>query len=78
MDKNNRTMQYHTREDVFEGLTIDEKFNFLFNWTYNLKKTDKDLATVIEGVNQFFLIIIAIIIIFMQCGFALLEAGSVR
>ena len=78
MDKNNKTMQYHTREDVFEGLTIDEKFNFLFNWTYNLKKTDKDLATVIEGVNQFFLIIIAIIIIFMQCGFALLEAGSVR
>ena len=28
--------------------------------------------------DQFFLIVIAIIIFFMQCGFAFLEAGSVR
>lgn len=31
-----------------------------------------------ENQDQFFLIVIAIIIFFMQCGFAFLEAGSVR
>ncbi|CAL4082578.1 unnamed protein product, partial [Meganyctiphanes norvegica] len=31
-----------------------------------------------DNMDTFFLIIIGIIIFFMQCGFALLEAGSVR
>merc|ERR1719394_252540 len=38
----------------------------------------KDIEVVKLESDQFFLIVIAIIIFFMQCGFAFLEAGSVR
>ena len=31
-----------------------------------------------KEADQFFLIVMSIVIFFMQCGFAFLEAGSVR
>ena len=35
--------------------------------------------TEISGeIDKFFLIVMAVVIFFMQCGFAFLEAGSVR
>ena len=43
-----------------------------------LSNTVAELADLKENQDQFFLIVIAIIIFFMQCGFAFLEAGSVR
>jgi len=42
------------------------------------KEQGENLDIIINNSDQFFLIIIAIIIFFMQCGFAFLEAGSVR
>jgi len=36
------------------------------------------LDQMVKNNDQFFLVVIAIIIFFMQCGFAFLEAGSVR
>lgn len=36
------------------------------------------LDGMVKNNDQFFLVVIAIIIFFMQCGFAFLEAGSVR
>merc|ERR1719180_379338 len=38
----------------------------------------KNWSLLAANSDQFFLIVIAIIIFFMQCGFAFLEAGSVR
>merc|ERR1719499_2857575 len=38
----------------------------------------KDIEVVKFESDQFFLVVIAIIIFFMQCGFAFLEAGAVR
>ena len=43
-----------------------------------LKKLLEDQKVLVTNSDQFFLIVIAIIIFFMQCGFAFLEAGSVR
>merc|ERR1719479_692832 len=43
-----------------------------------LTSTVAELADLKENSDQFFLIVIAIVIFFMQCGFAFLEAGSVR
>ena len=46
--------------------------------TDRLKATEDTQKVLAANSDQFFLIVIAIIIFFMQCGFAFLEAGSVR
>merc|ERR1719266_2297010 len=46
--------------------------------TERLSKTEDTQKTLAANSDQFFLIVIAIVIFFMQCGFAFLEAGSVR
>ena len=38
----------------------------------------KAIKNIEEESDKFFLIVIAIVIFFMQCGFAFLEAGSVQ
>ena len=43
-----------------------------------LEKLVEDQKVLVTNSDHFFLIVIAIIIFFMQCGFAFLEAGSVR
>ena len=43
-----------------------------------LNKTEEDVKTLAVESDQLFLIVMSIIIFFMQCGFAFLEAGSVR
>ena len=43
-----------------------------------LEKLLEEQKVLVTNSDQFFLIVIAIIIFFMQCGFAFLEAGSVR
>ena len=48
------------------------------NLTTMLQETDAGRQTLADNADHFFLIVIAIIIFFMQCGFAFLEAGSVR
>ena len=42
------------------------------------RKSEMDIAELKMESDQFFLILMSIIIFFMQCGFAFLEAGSVR
>ena len=39
---------------------------------------EKNLEFLKQETDQFFLIVVAMLIFFMQCGFAFLEAGSVR
>ena len=64
--------------DLVSGLedsslkTILEKLN---NKTID---DEAELSVLRSETDQMFLIVIAIIIFFMQCGFAFLEAGSVR
>ena len=53
----------------------DMQLELLFNDVMN---KEANLQILIKNSDQFFLIVIAIIIFFMQCGFAFLEAGSVR
>ena len=48
------------------------------NLTTMLQETDEGRQTLADNSDHFFLSVIAIIIFFMQCGFAFLEAGSVR
>ena len=49
----------------------DSHKNFVNSWKTNLEKKPKE-------VDHFFLLIMSIIIFFMQCGFAFMEAGAVR
>jgi len=44
----------------------------------NLTVLNVDLEILSKNTDHFFLIVVAILIFFMQCGFAFLEAGSVR
>ena len=64
--------------DIFNSLETDEKLELLFNKSLKWEEDGKNLGILIKETDQFFLIVIAIIIFFMQCGFAFLEAGSVR
>ena len=56
---------------------MTERFN-LTHLLVLLNKTEEDERTLAVETDQFFLIVMSIIIFFMQCGFAFLEAGSVR
>ena len=62
-------------QDMFYSLESEEKLELLYN---NSLVEKKNLDILMKNTDQFFLIVIAIIIFFMQCGFAFLEAGSVR
>merc|ERR1719233_2308912 len=54
-------------------------YNITLETLYERILADEDTQKVLAAnSDQFFLIVIAIIIFFMQCGFAFLEAGSVR
>ena len=61
--------------DMFNSLDKEQKMELLHN---NSLVNEKNLEILVNNTDQFFLIVIAIIIFFMQCGFAFLEAGSVR
>lgn len=56
-----------------KNLTVAET-----NLTIALNFTLGNLAFISVNIDHFFLVVIAIVIFFMQCGFAFLEAGSVR
>ena len=43
-----------------------------------LNESETRTAEIAKEADQFFLIVMAVVIFFMQCGFAFLEAGSVR
>ena len=54
-------------KEIFTNLSMEEKLDFLYN-----------KSEIKQEADQFFLILMSIVIFFMQCGFAFLEAGSVR
>ena len=61
-------------------ITLDESATTDKNEVENLygdKKYDKK-AKIPSDIDHFFLLIMSIIIFFMQCGFAFMEAGAVR
>ena len=58
-----------TNKNEVENLYGDKK--------YGAKKYDKK-AKIPSDIDHFFLLIMSIIIFFMQCGFAFMEAGAVR
>ena len=55
--------------------STEEKLGILSEKIMNFEKTVENLE---QENDKFFLVVIAIIIFFMQCGFAFLEAGSVQ
>jgi len=61
--------------DMFKKMDTEEKLELLYN---NSLEEKEKLRILLNNEDEFFLIVIAIIIFFMQCGFAFLEAGSVR
>ena len=62
-------------QDMFASLETEEKLELLYN---NSLVEGKNLEILMNNTDQFFLIVIALIIFCMQCGVAFLEAGSVR
>ena len=62
-------------QDIFNMADNEQKMESLLN---NSLLNERNLEILVNNTDQFFLIVIAIIIFFMQCGFAFLEAGSVR
>ena len=73
-------------EGFDDNMTPEEKIQVLLNRSMQVEQQLADMnATFVKDIevvkfesDQFFLIVIAIIIFFMQCGFAFLEAGAVR
>ena len=73
-------------EGFDDNMTPEEKIQVLLNRSMQAEQQLADMnATFVKDIevvkfesDQFFLIVIAIIIFFMQCGFAFLEAGAVR
>ena len=63
------TLDATTYKNEVENLYGDKK--------YGAKKSDKK-AKIPSDIDHFFLLIMSIIIFFMQCGFAFMEAGAVR
>jgi len=57
------------------NLTMDQKVELLLNRSLD---NEEEVKIIQQEADQFFLIVMSIIIFFMQCGFAFLEAGSVR
>ena len=55
--------------------STEEKLRILSEKIMNFENTVENLE---RENDKFFLVVIAIIIFFMQCGFAFLEAGSVQ
>ena len=55
--------------------STEEKLNI---FTEKLLKYEKAIEIIEQENDKFFLIVIGIVIFFMQCGFAFLEAGSVQ
>jgi len=72
---NNMAGDMNAERDMFNSLDMEKKLEMLYN---NSLEEKEKLAILINNEDEFFLIVIAIIIFFMQCGFAFLEAGSVR
>ena len=57
------------------SLSLVEQLEILKNETIN---SHMETDVIKKESDQFFLIVMSIVIFFMQCGFAFLEAGSVR
>ena len=70
--------KYALLQNLFNSLDDKGKLQYIFNQTLTWKEDRKNWEDLKAGTDAFFLIIVAIIIVFMQCGFAFLEAGSVR
>ena len=49
-----------------------------FEYEEDVETSTKLTDKIPEEVDHFFLLIMSIIIFFMQCGFAFMEAGAVR
>ena len=72
--------------DNFSSLSMEDKIEYLYNMTVEKDRiieevnntASEEISVIKNEADQFFLIVIAIIIFFMQCGFAFLEAGAVR
>ena len=60
---------------INSSLTLVEQLEILKNETIN---SHMETDVIKKESDQFFLIVMSIVIFFMQCGFAFLEAGSVR
>ena len=60
-----------------ESSEMDMKSQMEFLWG-NLTASVERNAEISKEIDKFFLIVMAVVIFFMQCGFAFLEAGSVR
>ena len=60
-----------------EEVTSEMKRQIEALWE-NLNATIERSADISSEMDKYFLIVMAVVIFFMQCGFAFLEAGSVR
>ena len=55
--------------DIFNSLETDEKLELLFNKSLIWEEDGKNLGILIKETDQFFLIVVAIIIFFMDLPF---------
>ena len=62
-------------EQLTADMSLQDKVDYLMNKSLH---TEEEVRIIHQEADQFFLITMSIVIFFMQCGFAFLEAGSVR
>ena len=64
--------------DLVANMTNSSLKSIIESLQNSNRQSELDIAELRMESDQFFLILMSIIIFFMQCGFAFLEAGSVR
>ena len=72
------TVCCHPGPTYTHHLTMAEGAHNITQLILILNRTEENVKTLAVESDKFFLIVMSIIIFFMQCGFAFLEAGSVR
>ena len=66
-------------ENYIENVNVQNFQNSSsFEYEEDVETSTKLADKIPEEVDHFFLLIMSIIIFFMQCGFAFMEAGAVR
>jgi hypothetical protein len=68
---------FATFGDLEDPRSLETKYDNDSNKNFG-KKWKSNYQNIPKEVDHFFLLIMSIIIFFMQCGFAFMEAGAVR
>ena len=78
LQNNHEAVSGGANDTILNNINITESLDGVKKVLRDLGETDEHDDRLPKEVDHFFLLIMSIIIFFMQCGFAFMEAGAVR